>query len=492
MAFTAPATSYDEVQYTDTPYPQSHPGHLAVVATLAGLATAPVGRCRVLEIGCARGGNLIPMAVGLPGSSFLGIDASASQVAAGCSVIAALGLKNVAIEPRDILDVGDELGLFDYIICHGIYSWVPAEVRDRILEILSRNLAPHGVAYLSYNTEPGWRLRGLVRDLMGLHAGRQEDPGDRAREARRVLEFMAAAAPLFDRTYAAMLGQECERLRRRTDSYLLHEYFDEVNEPLYFHEMVRRASAKGLRFISEVQGGLLDVDTLYPAIAAELRTLAAAEVDFEQYLDFLIDRTFRQRVFCHAGREMSRPPRAEDLSGLDVAAPSSGTLPRVAFRNERLLLAALGCVADARPGAMPWFSLMRAARSRIGPDVGGADEVRDSEDLTSDLLRCYRLKAIEFRPRDWTFATRAGERPMASPLARYQAGLGDIVTNLRHEPTRLNEFSRAVLPLLDGSRDRAALLGALRSSSPGTDEANLPAMLEQSLERLAGFALLMP
>jgi tRNA G46 methylase TrmB len=126
MAFNVPATTYDEVQYTDTPYPQSHPGHLAVVATLAGLTPAPVGRCRVLEIGCARGGNLIPMAVGLPGSSFVGIDASAGQIAAGCSVIEAPGLRNVAIEHRDILDVGDEFGLFDYIICHGAPRGWPA------------------------------------------------------------------------------------------------------------------------------------------------------------------------------------------------------------------------------------------------------------------------------------------------------------------------------------------------------------------------------
>jgi hypothetical protein len=76
MHVTGSTTSYDEVQYTDNPYPQSHPGHLAVVAKLAGLTPAPVGRCRVLEIGSARGGNLIPMAVGLPGSSSVGIDAS--------------------------------------------------------------------------------------------------------------------------------------------------------------------------------------------------------------------------------------------------------------------------------------------------------------------------------------------------------------------------------------------------------------------------------
>ena len=490
MAFTARATSYDEVQYTDNPYPQSHPGHLAVVAVLAGLTPAPVSRCRVLEIGCARGGNLIPMAVGLPGGSFVGIDASAGQVAAAHSLIGALGLPNVAIEHRSILDVGPEFGTFDYIICHGTYSWVPEPVRDRILDVLAGNLAPNGIAYLSYNTYPGWRLRGLVRDLMAYHAGHHEGAGDRAREARQVLEFMAASAPMIDRTYAAILGQECERIRRRTDAYLLHEYFDEVNEPVYFHEMVRRAGAKGLRFVSESQGGLIDVESLYPAVAAELRRMAADEVAFEQYLDFLIDRTFRQSVFCRSGLDSGGSPRAEDLAGLDVAAPGSGTVPRVAFRNERLLMGALAQLAEAGPAGVPWGSLLRSARGRAGIEAGGGDEARDVQDLTADLLRCYRLKAIELRPREWTFAVKAGERPLASPLARYQVAIGDTVTNLRHESTRLNEFSRRVLGLLDGSRDRAGILDSLRGSAEG-DEAPIGAMLEPCLERLAGFALLM-
>jgi SAM-dependent methyltransferase len=201
-----------------------------VVAVLSGLKPASVASCRVLEIGCARGGNLIPMAVGLPGSSFLGIDSSAGQVASARSVIDALCLDNIAIECRSVLDVGAELGAFDYIICHGTYSCVPAEVRDRILEVLARNLAPHGAAFLSYNTFPGWRLHGLVRDLMTYHAGRYDRPDDRAREARLVLEFMAAAAAPFDRDYANWLREECEHLRRKPDSYLLHDQLEEFNE----------------------------------------------------------------------------------------------------------------------------------------------------------------------------------------------------------------------------------------------------------------------
>lgn len=517
MNRTARATGYDEVPYADDPYPSSHPGHLAVVAILAGLTPPPVGRCRVLELGCARGGNLIPMAVGLPGSSFVGIDSSAGQVAAANSVVDALGLDNVAIRHRDILDVGDELGTFDYIICHGTYSWVPAEVRDKILEISARNLSPGGVAYLGYNTQPGWRLRGLARDLMDYHARRFERPEERAREARRVLGFMASAATPFDRAYANWLGEEFEYLRGRPDSYLLHDHLEAVNEPVYFHELAGLAAAKGLRYVSEVQAGVLAPEGLPPGVAAGLRQLAADDVEFEQFLDFLINRKFRQSVFSHAGRSPGRGPRREDLAGLDVAAagPGPAPLPPVAFRDGRLLRAAIEHLAAAWPSAVGWESLPGLARARVDPPRrdGHVAEIPGDEALASDLISCYKLKLVEFRAYKPPFVLEIGERPVASPLARYQAGFGTTVTNLRHEAGRLNEFSRIVLHHLDGSRDRAAILEVLHQSrnegrlelsgapsdlvdglSLGPREASeqaLGAMLDRSLEKLARFALLM-
>jgi SAM-dependent methyltransferase len=488
----------------------SHPGHLAVVAILAGVTPAPVEACRVLELGCARGGNLIPMAVGLPGGSFLGIDSSAGQVASARAAIEALGLENVAIECQSLLEVGDDLGTFDYIICHGMYSWVDAEVRERILEILADHLAPDGLAYLSYNTYPGWRLRGLVRDLMAYRARRYERPADRAREARRVLEFVASSAAPFDRAYASWLGEECRYVRGGSDSYLLHDHLEEYNEPVYFHELIDRTRAVGLRFVSEVQAGVLDVESLPPAAAAGLRGLAADEEEFEQYLDFLINRKLRQSVFCLAGREPSRAPRAEDLARLGVAARIPISLPRVTFRDERRLRAALDHLAAAWPSAIPWGSLAQTARGHLAPGPCGADAVRDDPDLTSDLLRCYRLRVVEFWAHRWPFVSKVSDRPLASPMARYQAALGETVTNLRHEAGRLDEFGRMVLRHLDGTRDRAEILGLLRASrfvdrpvpttpvsAPSCDapaprpDRVLEAELDRCLETLARYAFLM-
>src|SRR5207247_7326990 len=129
-----------------------------------GVKTAPLECCRVLEIGCASGGNLLPMAEALPEASFLGIDLSERQINEGQQAIAALGLGNVELRHLNVLEIGPDFGLFDYIVCHGVYSWVPPVARDKILEVCRKNLAPNGVAYVSYNTLPGWHMRGMIRD----------------------------------------------------------------------------------------------------------------------------------------------------------------------------------------------------------------------------------------------------------------------------------------------------------------------------------------
>ena len=165
-----PATSYDALPYQSLPFPQAHPDRLAGIATLLGLKPPAVETARVLELGAAAGGHLIPMAEQLPRGSFLGVDLSARQVADGQETIRALGLTNVELRPADLTGVDESFGTFDYILAHGVYSWVPEAVRDHLLRACRRNLAPNGVAYVSYNTLPGWSMRGMIRQMMAFHA----------------------------------------------------------------------------------------------------------------------------------------------------------------------------------------------------------------------------------------------------------------------------------------------------------------------------------
>src|SRR6195256_4746917 len=190
MSTPAP-NAYDRIAYRTLPMPQTHPDRLATIALLHGMAPRPVDRCRVLELGCGDGSNLIPMAYGLPGSEFVGVDLATTAVTSGAAAISALGLRNVVLHHLDVMDVSDAFGTFDYIIAPGLYSWVPEPVRDRILGICEAHLARHGVAFVSYNTYPGCHLRQAVWQILQFHVEGMTDPGERIAQARALAHFMA-------------------------------------------------------------------------------------------------------------------------------------------------------------------------------------------------------------------------------------------------------------------------------------------------------------
>jgi cyclopropane fatty-acyl-phospholipid synthase-like methyltransferase len=146
-----PETACDTVPYPTGSYSQTHPDRLATVATLLGLRPAPPGRCRVLEIGCGNGGNLIPMAYAMPESTFTGIDLAATPIAQGKALVEQVGLKNITLLQQDLTTYAPEREAFDYVIAHGVYAWVAPPVQDRLLAVCRAALAPQGVAFVSYN-----------------------------------------------------------------------------------------------------------------------------------------------------------------------------------------------------------------------------------------------------------------------------------------------------------------------------------------------------
>ena len=180
-------STYDDVPYESNPFPQTHPDRLATIASFFGVTPPPVANARVLELGCAAGGNIIPIAVVHPESKVTGIDLSARQIDDGRAVVDALELKNIDLQQKSISDIDPSFGEFDFIICHGVYSWVPDEVQTDILRISKENLAENGIAYVSYNTYPGWHMRGMIRDMMKFHVGQFTDSGMQIKQARALV-----------------------------------------------------------------------------------------------------------------------------------------------------------------------------------------------------------------------------------------------------------------------------------------------------------------
>ena len=209
-------TSYDRVPYKSHPFQQAHPDRMATIATLFGMQPAPVESCRVLELGCASGGNLLPMADQFPESRFLGIDASSRQIADGRELLAESSVKNVELRCQDILKFESDQP-FDYIICHGVYSWVPDQVREKILDICRQFLTPQGVAYVSYNTYPGWHMKGMIRDIMRFRGQSFDDPRQKLDQARGLLAFLSNSVKGENNPYGLLLKQELESIGRKDD-----------------------------------------------------------------------------------------------------------------------------------------------------------------------------------------------------------------------------------------------------------------------------------
>ncbi|MCA9712754.1 MAG: class I SAM-dependent methyltransferase, partial [Myxococcales bacterium] len=261
-------------------------------ARRAGLQAARPEVARVLELGCAHAVNLMPMAFHLPGARLLGVDLSPVQIERAEARARALGVDNLELRCCDVmaLDLGERR--FDYVIAHGLYSWVPEPVRARVLALCREGLAPDGVAYVSYNAMPAWGIRGAIARALQEGVGDADDVREQLRRARATLERLERVQPLQGTAEGALLRTELEALRDRSDSYLLHEYLVPCNRAFYLREMVERAATAGLRTLGDgAPSGLSPRERR--AAHEGLRALTDDPVAVEQLVDIVGFRQFR-------------------------------------------------------------------------------------------------------------------------------------------------------------------------------------------------------
>jgi methyltransferase-like protein/protein-L-isoaspartate O-methyltransferase len=469
--------SYDEIPYLSRPFRKSHPDRLATIATLHGISPPSVARCRVLELGCGLGDNLLPMAEQLPDARFVGVDGSARQIEMARQAAEAAGLANVDLIHADLRDLTPALGRFDYIIAHGIYSWAPADVQQKILAICGEQLTAGGVAYVSYNCYPGWHLRGTVHHLLRYATRSSGGPVERIRHARRLAESLAKAIAADGGSGAAALKQELELVVKQQDSYLYHEYLAEVNEPIYFHEFMDRAGGQGLQYLADTDFGLMSPANLPQPVKQQLAGEASTPLEREQYLDFIKDRKFRQTLLCRAGEKFDPLPSPQQACSLYVA---SGARPEGAvnlsdgasttFRNsaaamvsgEPLVKAAMLELAERWPLAVSYSDLVAGAQGRLSAGGGRAAAKTDEETLLPGLLLTgFSTSLVELSTQPSAFTLKPSDRPTASSFARRQAESSETVTNRRHESIGLSYFQRLMLRFLDGGHDRTAIVEGL-------------------------------
>ena len=477
------SNSYDEMPYASLPFAQTHPDRLATTALLYGLNVPALAGSRVLELGCAAGGNLIPLMEQIPNVELVGVDASSRQIGDGQRSCDALGFTRVRLVAAGIETIDASYGEFDFIVCHGVYSWVPPPIQAAVLEVCRARLKPDGIAYVSYNTLPGWRMRGTIRDLMRHHALNFSTPSQQVEQARAMLDFLAQAAQVADPAYNTLLRQEVEHLRRAPDHYIYHEHLEAVNEPIYFREFVERAAQHGLQFLAESEfGGMLGHD-LPDDVAATVEQLAPSLIEQQQLLDFVRNRSFRQSLLVHAGRPIERRLDLTRIDDLHIAsrlvALDDGDRfgvhdgPTVSSTSA-LSRAALQVLAAHWPAPIAWTTLLREAGQRLGhlPDAAAIQTLR------VDLIRCYGVHLLDLHTGPGVCATRLAERPLASALARHQARASTTVTTLRHAHFTLDEPARSLLGLLDGIHTRDEAVRRWRAVWTGCSDTTGAQLLE--------------
>ncbi|MFZ5896525.1 MAG: methyltransferase regulatory domain-containing protein [Myxococcota bacterium] len=498
---------YDQVPYESNPFGRSHPRWLATVASIFGVSAPPPDHARILELGCASGGNLIPMAESLPGSTCLGVDLSSRQIQDGQRFIEESGLRNVTLRQASILDINESDGQFDYIVCHGVYSWVPRDVQTGIMKLCSERLSPRGVAYISYNTLPGWGMLGVLRDMMRFHAARFSEPAKQIEQSRALLNVLAKTVPAEDNPYGLLLKQTSEKLQKAADWYIYHEHLEEDNDPVYFHQFNARAEAVGLQFLGESELLSMLTNQFPPEVQAALREVSGNIVNSEQYMDFFRNRTFRETLLCRKEIELNRridvekikplafaadlkPQTAVDLKSNTEVTFTAPQRPNLGV-SDPLFKAALLALLEAWPRFVPVTELEARARRRL--ELPAADE-RSTQAFVERMWSWFTNRLVLMSSTQVHCANAAGERPCGSVVARTQLKAGrKQLTNLLHMPVRLHPFEASLLPLLDGTNDRSELTKLMARTRVAQDPAAkgpLGQRIETALKNLAAGALL--
>jgi len=455
---------YDLLPYVSMPFAYSQPARLAAMGALHGLDAPNADRARVLELGCASGGNLVPLAARFPHARFLGLDLSRQHVDHGRRRIAGLGLSNIEIRQADIADAGLAGETFDYVLCHGVFSWVPRVVQEAIFAICNRHLSAEGMAVISYNVLPGWHLRNVVRGICLPHAGTGGAPQERVARARAILNDVAKTTdPALP--YGHVVRSEAARLAKRPASYILGEFLAPCNDPCTFGAFAGRAAAFGLAYLCEADLPSSAPESSAPQAAAQIRAYAGtSDRLLQEYTDVFSGRTFRRSILVRAERTpLLAQPAQSHLAGLHFAAALQADALRKTERGSAFIDPAGRRFVVSDP-AMGRAVARLAARF---PATATLQELADSQpdgtlcdgpQAAKAVFKLLTTGRASVASLPLHCGVASATRPCLWPLARREIATGQPwVTSQRHLSVLLTPTLRLLLPLMDGTRDRAVL-----------------------------------
>lgn len=497
-------TSYDRIEYIAASFPRLNPARIGAVGFLLGMRPKPASRCRVLELGCGQGFTLLALAQIYPDSEFHGIDLSAKHIENASKLASEAGLTNVRFEHRSITDITPEKdGNYDYIICHGVYSWVPADVKEKILQICGQQLSPQGIGYVSYNTLPGWAHLRVIREILMYHTQRYEDPMEKYKQARTLVAFLRETAPGGQEGWLGKWLQNVETLIGRSDpAYFLHEYLEETNDPCYFYQFMERAHAQGLQYLSEITIASTLPSNLGAQASKVIEMLRRSVIDAEQYMDFARNTQFRSTLLCRADQEISRnidESRLKNILYATALRPENNRRNLTAGEKENFILASgakftsHNSIAKA---ALYFLAKHHGTFLSIPAILDGAKSIMQEENFHDPAIdqpqgfatilnlasRFLQAGAVEISMSElgsWLPQRTLADKPLALPLARVQAAHGFPILRGDLRSEKLTPEAAAIVPHCDGTRSIEELFtiyrnlvekGELSSPVPRTPE----------------------
>lgn len=508
--------SYDVMPYPSKFFLQTHPDRLATLATLFSMKPADVEKCRVLELGCGNGCNLISHAYNLPEARFVGIDLAENHIRDAKRGAEELRLRNIEFYQMDVMQMSAaDFGSFDYIIAHGLFSWVPDFVRERILEIYDEMLAENGVGYISYNAFPGAHYRQMAQKILRYHSRNVNDPMEKVSKAISFLAFLSENATERE-IYAPILQSELKRHFEHSAADIFHDDLSEENRAFYFHEFAEMLQKHNLQYLAEAELHAMGTQSL-PKDAREWIESFDDIIEREQYLDFLRGRIFRQTIFCRADVGLNRRPEPSVLWKFRVASsvrPVSENCEITSLKVERfagargvgieidhpLTKAALVHLGEIWGRATAFPELLQKAREILEAQGFRTEKWDDHFQITAEIFLqlCQGTNLIELHLYQPEAFTEVSEKPKVNELACWQLPQAENVLTLLNLDIKIEDVvSRRLLELLDGTRNRADLLQEMSSFIRHSDEVEdkdklldeLADWLDKSLSQLGKFGM---
>ena len=486
--------SYEDVAYAGGAFPAMHPNWLASLAWLHGLPLPEVRRARVIEFGCGEGGTLIPLALMMPEARFVGMDLSPAHIARGAARAEALGLGNLSFVMGDLTTFDPEGARFDFALAHGVYSWVPEAARHALIRLYGVVLSENGLGYLSFGAYPGGFLDHAVYGMAQIHARRMPPGQARIDAARDLSRTLLAAVPADDAVWS-VLRRRMEQLQSWSDGSIAHDVLSDSNTHAWLGDVAAQLDAVGLQYVVDAKPVPTIELSAYPKLRALLELGGNDPLLRAQYLDMARLSRISQIVIARKGTAPAAAPlpermKAVRLRGTITAKSREISLARgvaATFTTSRgldftlddpLAKAAVLAIASALPHGLE-FDALPAACARVLREAGLEREVGPAPAAhlaraLADLVGWELLLPYLNPP---PLAAAPGARPVASALARLQLARGESPVNAWLETFQMGQPVGGLVPLMDGTRDRAGLAAAIGAAPADVD--SMVAMLHR-------------